>query len=93
MTVSDFCVRHVQIDVPRLLTRLLNHDNFRRRLEQEERTSREQVIGHPLRLAGLARSIGDFSGEDLVIVLLHDVLRPLLQIGVRKVANAVRARP
>jgi hypothetical protein len=59
------------------------------RLNEEERAAGLHDRGNAPRLAGLARRIGDLSGKDLIIVLLHDVLGPLLQIRVGQVGDVV----
>ena len=45
--------------------------------------------GHARKPAVRARRVGDLALQHLVVVLLHHVLRPLLQIGVGQVRDAI----
>ena len=80
---------YVKVDVPHLMVVLHDDHDLLWRLDEIEGAAGEHQSGNAGRLAGRARRVGDFAGEHLVIVLLHDGLRPFFQIGVGEIADAV----
>src|SRR3981081_486022 len=83
-------VRGIQPDVPLFIVSRKDHRDLPRRLQDEQSTPEQHVEArNAARLAGGTRREGELPGEHFVIVLLHHIFRPLLQIGVADVANAL----
>src|SRR5258706_12115506 len=83
-------MRRIQPDMPLFIVPRKDHRDLPRRLQDEQSAPEQHIEARtPARLAGGTRREGELAGEHLVIVLLHDVLRPLLQIGVGDVADAL----
>ena len=80
---------HVHVDAPRLTIALFDQVHDLGRLHEEERAAGQTDRGNAPGHAGLAGREGDLALQDLLVVLLHDVLRPLLHIGVGQIADAV----
>src|SRR5713226_4770403 len=67
-----------------------DHRDLPRRLEDEQSAPEQHIEArNAARLAGRTRREGELASEHLVVVLLHDVPRPLLQVGVADVADAL----
>ena len=80
---------HVHIDMTDVRIFGRDDQDFLGRLDEIERPAIQHENRSARRLAGGARRIGDLAFKDLVIVLLHDVLGPLLQIGIGEVGDAI----
>ena len=81
---------HVQPDMARFGVSGKDHGDLARRLQDVQSTAEQHVEAwNAGRLAGGTRREGELPGEHFVVVLLHHVFRPLLQIGVADVADAL----
>jgi hypothetical protein len=80
----------VEIDVPYLLVARIDHHHFLGRLQHVKRLEPEQYeSGNARRSAARARRKRDLSGEHFVIVLLHPLFHPRLQIRIAEVADPI----
>ena len=83
-------MRHVQPDMPRFGVSGEDHHDFRRRLQDVQGTPEQHVEARNTgSLACGTRGVSELPGEHFVVVLLHHVFRPLLQIGVADVPDAL----
>ena len=84
-----FRMGHVEIDVPHLMVLLQEDGDFLGRLDEVEWAALQIDSRNARGLAGRGRRVGDLAPEHLVIVLLHRVLRPLLQVGIGEIADPI----
>src|SRR6185369_12641593 len=82
-------MRHVHINAPRMAIAFLDNHHFLRRLDEEEWPTCKPGCRYAGLFARRTRRESDLAVQDLVIVLFHDVLGPLLQIWVRQIRNAI----
>src|SRR5215467_15627805 len=81
---------YVQQDMARFAVSGEDHGDLARRLQDVQSTAEEHVEAwHAGRPARRTRREGELAGKHFVVVLLHHVFGPLLQIGVADVADAL----
>jgi len=88
-----FRMRHIQIDVPRLIIAAPDDQNFFGRLDEKDhrrRNAAEDIPrGNARRIASLPGGEGNDAGQHLVIRALHLLDHPRLENGIGEIGNAV----
>ena len=85
---------HIEIDAPDLLVRRVNDQNLLGRLDEIDGTAEiRHEAGNTRRHAARAGCERDFSGQHFVVVLLHPLLGPWLQVRIAEIGNPKRRLP
>src|SRR5262245_11031752 len=83
-----FRMRHIEIDMPNLLVAGEDDHHLLRRLDEIHRLKTIQVKRRDTRRAAArVRREGDLPREHLIVVLLHPLLNPGLQIWIAEVSD------